>query len=139
MTDDPIDLARVIGARLREARLNARLTVREAAARAGLRGHATLVQYERGAVLPPLHRLAALARVYNVSLAGLLVADTALSPVVDRLDRADAAQIGALRRLLTHALDAAAPAAAPPTDASCGDPAAIRRTTQGIAARRSPG
>jgi transcriptional regulator with XRE-family HTH domain len=69
------------------------------------------VQYERGAVLPPLHRLAALARVYNVSLAGLLVADADLSPVVDLLDRADAAQIGALRRLLTHALDAAAPAA----------------------------
>jgi transcriptional regulator with XRE-family HTH domain len=111
MTDDPIDLARIIGARLREARLHARLTVREAAARAGLRGHATLVQYERGAVLPPLHRLAALARVYNVSLAGLLVADADLSPVVDLLDRADAAQIGALAHLLTHALDAAAPAA----------------------------
>jgi len=30
-----------------------------------------------------------------------LVADTALSPVVDRLDRADAAQIGARRRLLS--------------------------------------
>jgi transcriptional regulator with XRE-family HTH domain len=68
------------------------------------------VQYERGAVLPPVHRLAALARVYNVSLDGLLVTDAALSPIVDQLDRADAAQIGALARLLTHALDAATPA-----------------------------
>jgi transcriptional regulator with XRE-family HTH domain len=85
------------------------------------------VQYERGAVLPPLHRLAALARVYNVSPAGLLVADAALSPVIDLLDRADAAQIGALRRLLTHAPSAAAPAAAPPTDASCGDRSAAHR------------
>jgi transcriptional regulator with XRE-family HTH domain len=113
MTDDPTDLARIIGARLREARLNARLTVREAAARAGLRGHATLVQYERGAVLPPLHRLAALARVYNVSLASLVVADATLIPVVDLLDRADAAQIGALARLLTDVLDAAAPSPTP--------------------------
>jgi len=109
MTDDPIDLARIIGARLREARLHARLTVREAAARAGLRGHATLVQYERGAVLPPLHRLAALARAYNISLASLVVADATLIPVVDLLDRADAAQIGALARLLTDALADAAP------------------------------
>jgi DNA-binding XRE family transcriptional regulator len=45
-----------LGDRLREARLNARLTVREAAERAGLRAHGTLVQYENGRVLPQLDR-----------------------------------------------------------------------------------
>src|SRR4051794_4125744 len=50
-----------LGPRLREARLNAHLTVREAAERAGLHSHGTLVQYENGHVRPPLDRLAALA------------------------------------------------------------------------------
>ena len=47
-----------LGPRLREARLNAHLTVREAAERAGLHSHGTLVQYENSRVLPPLDRLA---------------------------------------------------------------------------------
>jgi transcriptional regulator with XRE-family HTH domain len=41
-----------LGERLCEARLNARLTVREAAEWVGLRAHGTLVQYENGRVLP---------------------------------------------------------------------------------------
>jgi transcriptional regulator with XRE-family HTH domain len=86
--------------RLREARLNARLTVREAAERAGLRAHGTLVQYENGKVLPPLDRLAALARAYNISLASLVVSDDALIPLVTMLEHATALQISALIQLL---------------------------------------
>lgn len=97
-----------IGARLREARLNARLTVREAAARVGLRGHGPLVQYENGNVLPPLDRLAALAQAYDVSLASLLVSQDALAPIVILLERASAAQLADIGRMLQRALDQAA-------------------------------
>lgn len=96
-----------LGERLREARLNARLTVREAAERVGLRAHGTLVQYESGRVLPPLDRLAALAYAYDVPLSSLLVSDAALVPVVTLLERATAAQLGAILQLLKQALDQA--------------------------------
>jgi transcriptional regulator with XRE-family HTH domain len=93
-----------LGERLREARLNARLTVREAAERIGLRAHGTLVQYEHGKVLPPLERLAALAEIYDTPLASLVVSHDALAPVVAMLERATAAQVGALAQLLERAL-----------------------------------
>lgn len=89
-----------LGDRLREARLNARLTVREAAEQVGLRAHGTLVQYEHGTVLPPLERLAALAAAYDVPLASLLVSHDALAPIVAMLERATPAQISVLARLL---------------------------------------
>jgi transcriptional regulator with XRE-family HTH domain len=90
MTASPLALQ--VGARLREARLNARLTVREAATAVGLRNHGTLVQYENGNVLPPLERLAALAQVYQVPSAALLVSDDALIPLVTLLEQATPAQ-----------------------------------------------
>ncbi len=93
-----------LGERLREARLNARLTVREAAERVGLHSHGTLVQYEHGAVLPPLVRLAALAAAYNTSLSSLVVSHDALAPVVSLLERATPQQIGALAQLLEQVL-----------------------------------
>lgn len=96
----PAQVVAQLGERLREARLNARLTVREAAERAGLRAHGTLVQYENGRVLPPLDRLAALAQAYDVPLASLLVSQDALVPVVTMLERASAAQIDAFAKLL---------------------------------------
>ena len=94
-----------IGERLREARLNARLTVREAADRAGLRAHGTLVQYENGKVLPPLDRLAALAQAYDVPLASLVVSHDALVPLVTMLERATILQIGAFAQLLHQVID----------------------------------
>ena len=96
-----------LGERLREARLNARLTVREAAERAGLRAHGTLVQYENGKVLPPLDRLAALAHAYGVPLASLLVSQDVLMPLVTLLEHASASQIAAFTQLLQQAIDAA--------------------------------
>jgi transcriptional regulator with XRE-family HTH domain len=94
-----------VGARLREARLNARLTVREAAERIGLRAHGTLVQYENGNVAPPLERLAALAQVYDIPLVSLFVAHEALIPVVTLLEHATPAQIHALAQTLQQVLE----------------------------------
>jgi transcriptional regulator with XRE-family HTH domain len=94
-----------IGERLREARQNARLTVREAAERVGLRAHGTLVQYENGNVLPPLDRLAALAQAYDVPLASLVVSDDALIPVVTMLERATIPQVNAFAALLQRVVD----------------------------------
>lgn len=91
--------------RLREARLNARLTVREAAERIGLRAHGTLVQYENGKVLPPLDRLAALADAYDVPLASFVASDDALAPVITLLERATPAQLNAIAQLLQQALE----------------------------------
>jgi transcriptional regulator with XRE-family HTH domain len=105
MTSDAIPIVVRIGERLREARLNARLTVREAAECAGLRAHGTLVQYENGNVLPPLDRLAALAQAYDVPLASFVVSDDALIPVVTMLERATGPQINAFARLLEHVVD----------------------------------
>jgi transcriptional regulator with XRE-family HTH domain len=102
-----------IGERLREARLNVRLTLREAAARVGLRAHGTLVQYENGRVLPPLDRLAALARAYDVPLASLVVSHDALVPVVTLLERATGPQISAVAQLLQHVVEEATDDAAP--------------------------
>ncbi|MDZ4717484.1 MAG: helix-turn-helix transcriptional regulator [Roseiflexaceae bacterium] len=97
-------LAAQVGARLREARLTARLTVREAAAQIGLRAHGTLVQYENGHVAPPLERLAAMATVYRISLASLFVTQEALIPLISLLEGATTAQIEAFTRLFQQAL-----------------------------------
>jgi transcriptional regulator with XRE-family HTH domain len=104
-SDTRVPAVAQLGDRLREARLNARLTVREAAERAGLRAHGTLVQYENGRVLPPLDRLAALAAAYDVPLASLMVSRDALAPVVTMLERATASQISAFAQLLQHVVD----------------------------------
>ena len=79
--------------------------MREAAARVGLRAHGTLVQYENGNVLPPLDRLAALAQVYDIPLASLVVSHDALIPVVTLLEHATAAQISGFAQLLQRAVD----------------------------------
>jgi transcriptional regulator with XRE-family HTH domain len=100
----PSALAQQVGARLREARLTARLTVREAAVAVGLRNHGTLVQYEHGNVLPPLDRLAALALTYRVPLASLLVSDDALIPLVTLLEQATPPQLEGLRVVLGQLL-----------------------------------
>ena len=105
MTSGALPAIARLGERLREARLNARLTVREAAEQVGLRAHGTLVQYENGRVLPPLDRLAALAAAYDVSLASLLVSDDALARVVTLLERATPAQISAIARLLQQLVE----------------------------------
>lgn len=96
-----------LGHRLREARLDARITIREAAAAADLRSHTTLVAYENGRVLPPLDRLAALANAYGVTIASLLVTHALLAPLVAHLDRRDPEQLQALVAALSSVVDAA--------------------------------
>ncbi len=108
MTDTPATLLTVqVGARLREARLNARLTVREAAERIGLSAHGTLVQYENGTVAPPLERLGAMAHLYDVPLASLFVSHDTLIPIVILLERATPEQIQLLSQLLQQGIDRA--------------------------------
>ena len=103
MTTPAIDpVIAQIGERLREARLNAHMTVREAASNVGLHGHGTLVQYENGHVLPPLDRLALLAKIYRVPLASLVVSNDALMPVITLLEHANSTQIDMLTHLLKH-------------------------------------
>lgn len=81
-----------LGERLRAQRVQAGLTVREAAAQAQI-AHSLIVKYENGSVRPTLPRLAALATAYGVTLAALLSAHDALVPLITALDRADPATL----------------------------------------------
>lgn len=85
--DDPL---MQICSRLAAARRTARLTVREAAARAGIH-HTSIVRYEQGQ-LPKLEHLAALANAYRLSLPGLLTTDADLIRILDRLQDASPEQ-----------------------------------------------
>jgi transcriptional regulator with XRE-family HTH domain len=93
-------LAARLGRRLRAARFDAGLTVREAAAAAGLPSHTQLVRYENGTAQPPLDRLAVLAETYGTTPAALLAAHDDAVGIVAALDRADAALIERLLRAL---------------------------------------
>ena len=86
--------------RLREARVQAGLTVREAANAAGVSNHTLIVKYESGAVAPPLDRLHDLARAYGTTPAALLAEHDAAMPVIAAIDQADAAQLGRLAGVL---------------------------------------
>ncbi len=92
-------LAVRVGARLREARLQTGLTVREVADRLGLR-HAIIVKYENGTVAPSIDRLQSLAQLYGLTLAALLVEHDAAIPLFAMLDRADVSEIEHIARVL---------------------------------------
>lgn len=93
-------LAQRLGRRLREARFAAGLTVREAAALAGLPGHTQLVRYENGTAQPPLERLATLAGTYGTTPAALLAARDEAAALIALIDHADEALIRRLVRAL---------------------------------------
>jgi len=95
MDDEPLE-ARV-GRRLREARLTAGLTVREAAEAAGIPHHSLLVRYENSAARPPLERLGALAGAYGTTVAALLAERDEVVPLIAQIERAD---VAVLQRLL---------------------------------------
>ena len=97
---EPEPLAQRLGRRLRDARFTVGLTVREAAALAGLPSHTQLVRYENGAAQPPLDRLGALARTYQTTPAALLAAHDEAVAIIATLDQADAALIERLLRAL---------------------------------------
>jgi transcriptional regulator with XRE-family HTH domain len=86
--------------RLREARVHAGLTVREAAVQASLSNHTLIVKYENGTVAPPLDRLHELARAYGTTPAALLAEHDAAVAVIAAIDQADAAQLAQLAMAL---------------------------------------
>lgn len=91
-----------LGQRLRDARMEANMTVREATERLGLDNHTLLVRYENGVVRPPVDRLAQLAAVYGTTLPALFINDAATAAVVTQLLDADP-QLLALVATLTTA------------------------------------
>ena len=76
-----------IARRLRAARLQRALTVREVAAALQLADHTQIVRYENGQTQPSLDRLEQLAHLYHLTLASLVVADDTLMPVIAELER----------------------------------------------------
>jgi transcriptional regulator with XRE-family HTH domain len=94
-----------VGGRLREARLQSGLTVREVADRLGLK-HAIIVKYENGTVVPSIDRLQALAQLYGLTPAALLVEHDAAITLFAMLDRADVNQIERLAQMLREGLSA---------------------------------
>lgn len=79
-----------LGRRLREARVRAGLTVREAAQAAGIPNHSLLVRYENNDSHPPLDRLEALADAYETTPAALLAEQDEAVGLIALLERADA-------------------------------------------------
>lgn len=86
----PEPLATRLGRRLREARVRAGLTVREAAQAAGIPNHSLLVRYENNDAHPPPERLEALADAYETTAAALLAERDEAVALIALLDRADA-------------------------------------------------
>lgn len=78
----------LLGRRLRAAREEAGLSLRELAQRIGLRDHTVLLKYERGATVPTSVRLISLAQALGCSAAGLLAANDAAVPIISAIDRA---------------------------------------------------
>jgi transcriptional regulator with XRE-family HTH domain len=88
-----------VARRLRDARIKAGMTVREVAACLDI-SHTLIVKYENGVVAPPFDRLDALAHIYKLTSAALLVEHDETMPLLAALDQADAAQLAALMHLL---------------------------------------
>lgn len=83
-----------VGARLRAARLQANMTVREAAEQLGeAENHALIVRYENGTMRPQLDRLAQIAALYRVSLASLFVERNDVAMLLTVLEQLDEATV----------------------------------------------
>jgi transcriptional regulator with XRE-family HTH domain len=81
-----------VARRLREARIAARMTVREVAGCLNV-NHTLIVKYENGLLQPSLNRLDALARLYGSTAAALLTTEDAAVQLFATLDQASAAQL----------------------------------------------
>jgi transcriptional regulator with XRE-family HTH domain len=86
-------IARRIGARLREAREAAGLSLREVAQAIGLRDHAVIIKYEQGRTIPSSARLVSLATAIGVSPAALLAVQETAIPLITVIDQADDIQL----------------------------------------------
>src|SRR5688572_6387116 len=87
MSDQETLTARV-GRRLRAARLQAGMTVREATTATGI-AHSMIVKYENGTIAPPLNRIEALARAYKIAPAALFATHDAAVDTLSTIDQAD--------------------------------------------------
>jgi transcriptional regulator with XRE-family HTH domain len=86
------------GRRLRDARLQVRMTVREVADVTGI-DHSLIVKYENGTVAAPLERMSILARTYGLTAAALLAEQDAAVALLAAIDRASAPQLAQLAQL----------------------------------------
>jgi transcriptional regulator with XRE-family HTH domain len=102
MNDEPLG-ARV-ARRLRDARIRAGMTVREAAAELAI-SHTLIVKYENGVVAPSFERLRSLAAVYRTSAAALLAERDEAIPLLTLLDQANAEEIAQLIQLIKQTRD----------------------------------
>lgn len=112
--DERLAAAR-LGQRLRTAREEAGLSLRELAQRVGLRDHTVLIKYERGATAPSSVRLLSLARALGCSAAALLADRDAAIRIIDAVDRADEVRLAQLGFVL-DSLESPSPAAPPAED-----------------------
>jgi len=88
-----------VARRLRDARLRAGMTVREAAAELAI-SHTLIVKYENGAVAPPFDRLQSLAAIYRTSAAALLAERDEAMPLLALLDQATGEEIAQFFQLI---------------------------------------
>jgi transcriptional regulator with XRE-family HTH domain len=96
MSSTEATAARLVGRRLRAAREEAGVSLRELAQRVGLRDHTVLIKYEQGRTAPTSTRLISLARALGVSPAALLASHDAAIPLITAVDQADEVQLAQL-------------------------------------------
>jgi transcriptional regulator with XRE-family HTH domain len=89
-------IAKQIGQRLRTAREQAGLTLRDLAQRLDFPYHTILLKYERGEAIPNIARLVSLAHALNCSPASLLARDEQAIPLIRAVDQADEEQLAQL-------------------------------------------
>jgi transcriptional regulator with XRE-family HTH domain len=99
MMADRESMATRVARRLRDSRIKAGMTVREVAACLDI-SHTLIVKYENGVVAPSFDRLDALARIYKLTAAALLVEHDETMRLLSALDQADTAQLTQLMLLL---------------------------------------
>ena len=92
-------MAAKVARRLRAARIKAGMTVREVAAALDI-SHTLIVKYENGTIAPSFDRLDALARIYGLTPAALMVEQDTAVPIVAAIDEASAAQLVHLTQML---------------------------------------
>lgn len=97
-------MAARVARRLRDARIQARMTVREVADCLNV-SHTLIVKYESGAVEPSLDRLDTLARIYGQTPAALLADLDAAMPLIATIDQASVPQLTRLVHLLGEGQD----------------------------------
>lgn len=93
-----------VARRLRDARVRAGMTVREAAGALAI-SHTLIVKYENGVVAPSFERLGSLAALYRTSPAALMAERDEAMPLLTLLDQATDEEIAQLMRQMDQTRD----------------------------------